>query len=243
MTELSIRNIGLVFLDSKMNPISILYPQYFNKSQRAVQMAQIKCPEDRLLKIQKQIIKLKLLGQREVLLSRTLDLGPYIEIDDRLQFEQDPIKVEAVLASHYWRHLLDGGTRRQESELNKVLNYGYAITRSLIARQMTASGLNLVLGHAHSSLENMFGLVDDLHEILRPIVDYFCFNYLQVEREDWKQQVVQILNTKINMEKNDCSLNTYAQKVVRTYINLLEGKEGEFENIWDSNKIYFPAIE
>jgi CRISPR-associated protein Cas1 len=84
----------------------------------------------------------------------------------------DPDNVEARAARAYWSELWvdfrrdDGGDRR-----NKLLNYGYAVIRSGVARSLVASGLLPALGINHASVTNAFNLADDLVEPFRPFVD------------------------------------------------------------------------
>lgn len=84
----------------------------------------------------------------------------------------DPDNVEARAARYYWGQLWpefrreDGGDRR-----NKLLNYGYAVVRSGVARALVAAGLLPAFGLKHASAANPFNLADDLVEPFRPFVD------------------------------------------------------------------------
>ncbi|WP_368413039.1 type II CRISPR-associated endonuclease Cas1 [Dongia sp.] len=93
----------------------------------------------------------------------------------------DPVNVEARAARYYFgrmfrRHGADGGkigyARDDGNDLrNKMLNYGYAIVRSGVARALTAYGFVPSLGLMHASQTNAFNLADDLVEPFRPFVD------------------------------------------------------------------------
>lgn len=52
-----------------------------------------------------------------------------------------------------------------------LLNYGYAVVRSGVARALVASGLIPAFGLKHASVSNAFNLADDLVEPFRPFVD------------------------------------------------------------------------
>jgi CRISPR-associated protein Cas1 len=87
----------------------------------------------------------------------------------------DPANLEAQAARHYWAQLLPEGQKRQkqgaDDPINARLNFGFAVLRSLVARELAAVGLNLHLGLGHHSLENPFNLADDLMEPYRFVVE------------------------------------------------------------------------
>ena len=93
----------------------------------------------------------------------------------------DPINVEATAARRYWTRLSvvfsEPGRnvfRRNpdhEDFPNRVLNYGYAILRAMVARAISATGLHPSLGIHHHNKYNPYSLADDLMEPFRPMVD------------------------------------------------------------------------
>jgi CRISPR-associated protein Cas1 len=88
----------------------------------------------------------------------------------------DPGNVEARAAKYYWNQLWpefrrdDDGDRR-----NKLLNYGYSVVRSGIARSLVAAGLLPAFGLKHASSTNAFNLADDIVEPFRPFVDVLAW--------------------------------------------------------------------
>jgi CRISPR-associated protein Cas1 len=84
----------------------------------------------------------------------------------------DPDNTEARAARTYWPRLFiefireDGTDKR-----NALLNYGYAIVRSAVARALVAAGLVPAFGLNHASITNAFNLADDMVEPFRPFVD------------------------------------------------------------------------
>ncbi|MDD9807051.1 MAG: type II CRISPR-associated endonuclease Cas1 [Gammaproteobacteria bacterium] len=87
----------------------------------------------------------------------------------------DPDNLEAQATRHYWRCLLPAGIHREKQgstePLNVRLNFGFAVLRSLLAREIAAAGLNPALGLGHHNLENPFNLADDLMEPYRFVVE------------------------------------------------------------------------
>jgi CRISPR-associated protein Cas1 len=84
----------------------------------------------------------------------------------------DADNVEARAARAYWSQLFAGFVREDASDKrNMLLNYGYAVIRSYLARALVAVGLVPALGINHASVTNAFNLADDLVEPFRPFVD------------------------------------------------------------------------
>ena len=81
---------------------------------------------------------------------------------------------EAVAAALYFPHLFgEGFSRGSDDPRNAALNYGYAILRGGIARNLVVHGLEPCIGIHHRSELNNFNLADDLIEPFRPIVDLY----------------------------------------------------------------------
>jgi CRISPR-associated protein Cas1 len=86
----------------------------------------------------------------------------------------DPSNIEAQASRRYWPALFaDPAFRRNRDaqDQNRLLNYGYAILRAIVARAIAAAGLHPSLGLHHHNRYNSFCLADDLMEPFRPKVD------------------------------------------------------------------------
>lgn len=86
----------------------------------------------------------------------------------------DSENIEAVAAKKYF-HSAFGSTfaRSDDNGYNAALNYGYAILRGSIARNLAVYGFIPALGLHHKSELNSFNLADDLIEPFRPLADNF----------------------------------------------------------------------
>lgn len=92
---------------------------------------------------------------------------------------------EAVAAALYFPALFGKGFSRSSDDIrNAALNYGYAILRGTVARNLVIHGLEPCIGLHHRSELNNFNLADDLIEPFRPIVDLFVAEYVQVTTEE-----------------------------------------------------------
>jgi CRISP-associated protein Cas1 len=103
---------------------------------------------------------------------------------DRLAKEvlpADKQNAEAHAAKHYWQyyfsqpHLKEFTQRRKklgaEDAINIRLNYGYAVLRAMLSRELIIAGLNPILAVGHKNEGNPYNLTDDLIEPYRCIVE------------------------------------------------------------------------
>ena len=123
-------------------------------------------------KIANQAATLKLCGKEHARLTKLAT-----EVDSG-----DSKNCEAQAARLYFGVLFEGinhdAFRRHGDDLaNAALNYGYAILRAAIARELVQFGFIPALGIHHCSELNAFNLADDLIEPFRPFVDaHVCLN-------------------------------------------------------------------
>jgi CRISPR-associated protein Cas1 len=88
----------------------------------------------------------------------------------------DPGNVEAQAARYYWGQLWKDFRRQDDGDRrNKLLNYGYSVVRSGIARALDGSGLLPAFGLKHASVSNAFNLADDVVEPFRPFIDVLAW--------------------------------------------------------------------
>jgi CRISP-associated protein Cas1 len=141
---------------------------------------------------------------------------------------------EAVAAVFYWKNIFDifpDFKRDREGEPpNNLLNYGYAILRAVVARNLVASGLLPTLGIFHKNQYNAYCLADDIMEPYRPFVDKVVWtivqmngNYLEIT-PDMKKQLLGIpaMDVIINGEKSP--LMVAVQKTTASLAKCYEGK-------------------
>jgi len=84
---------------------------------------------------------------------------------------------EAIAARIYWPSLFgsDFQRRRVGAYPNNLLNYGYALLRSAVAKGLMGSGLLPTVGIHHRNKYNSYCLADDIMEPYRPYVDMMVF--------------------------------------------------------------------
>lgn len=145
----------------------------------------------------------------------------------------DKGNAEAQAAKHYWRFFFGNEfTRNKEGAtdaLNARLNYGYAVLRSLIARQLVMSGLNPALGIGHRSKQNPFNLADDFTEPFRYLVDRHIRTMVQEPAEltpPVKAGLLRFMEQEVEMGGQSYRLSSAVMETVASYCRVLENQGG-----------------
>jgi CRISPR-associated protein Cas1 len=166
---------GGIFIvcDERRLPAGMLLPLCGHHLQTRRFQAQIAAAAPVKKRLWKQIVLAKIEMQAqalEVLHGASAGLRPLIP----LVRSGDPENVEARAARLYWPLLFADDSFRRDREAvdqNRLLNYGYAVLRAVVARALCAAGLHPTLGLHHHNQYSAFCLADDLMEPFRPVVD------------------------------------------------------------------------
>jgi CRISP-associated protein Cas1 len=131
----------------------------------------------------------------------------------------DTTNREAVAAKRYWETL--GFKRRGNSLQTAVLNYGYAILRATLARQLVVCGLQPILGLHHQGQLNPWNLADDLMEPFRPWADAYMLG-LNLQGPELnpqhRQQLVALCLQNVMVNNEAYNLLTACQQVTESLI-------------------------
>lgn len=164
---------AFIICDDKRLPSGQLLPLSANSIQTERLAIQVNASKTAKKSAWKQIVKAKIAAQ-----ARTLE--HYIKSDLGLfalakkVSSGDSGNFEAKASHRYWQALYGPDFRRiyrSEDPINILLNYGYAVLRSIVARAICASGFHPSLGIHHHNKYDPFCLADDLMEPFRPKVD------------------------------------------------------------------------
>ncbi len=164
-------HVSVTTLDEKYLPTAIVLPFEGNARQSQLMHQQVSFSREKYLELWKQIICRKISNQAGALtiLGRegAAHIAHYAEALDAASVDQ----YEAVAAKEYFQFYHEGLNRRTDDPINSRLNYGYAIVRSAIARDLCRVGFHPTFGIHHDNQLNAFNLADDLIEPFRPMVD------------------------------------------------------------------------
>jgi CRISPR-associated protein Cas1 len=173
----------VVVCDGRRMPTAMLLPleAHFAQGERFALQARASLPMRK--RLWQSLVKAKIQGQARVLEELRGEDAGLAELIGRVR-SGDPANVEAEASRRYWPALFadpDFRRSRHGGRQNRLLNYGYAVLRAIVARGVCAAGLHPSLGLHHHNRYDAFRLVDDLMEPLRPVVDravaYYCAGY------------------------------------------------------------------
>ena len=166
--------VTVYFCDEKHLPAALLLPVNRHSRQLKLLKAQIAMSKPMQKRLWQAVVKNKIQNQ-----AKCLELLGRPGAQDLRELARpvrpgDPDNREAPAAAWYFPALFGPSfTRGTDCLTNAALNYGYAILRGAVARNLSIHGLEPCLGIFHHSELNQFNLADDLMEPYRPLVDLY----------------------------------------------------------------------
>lgn len=163
--------VAITFTDKAHTPSGLLLPFHRHHRQAEIVALQADISEPLKKRLWQMLVRAKIENQAVNLVLCGRDDAP-LRAMASLVGSGDPDNTEARAARTYWPRLFidfvreDGADKR-----NALLNYGYAVVRSGVARALVAAGFVPALGLKHASQTNAFNLADDMVEPFRPFVD------------------------------------------------------------------------
>ncbi len=240
ITEFSERKIPVIFCDAKHLPCSIIFPfdGYFHQSRRMLTQAQVAKPVNK--RLWKEIVVSKI-SQQALLLKVMQKKFEYLQ-NLILQVRSDDItNCESQAARYYFSELFgsDFIRDRELDGINSMLNYGYIIFRSAVARAIVAVGLNPSFGIKHCNPNNSMPLVDDIIEPFRPFIDKAVYelifeNDIQILDKTAKSYLVSALSQTIVADSIKTTPNQMIYKFASSLGMIYEDK---------TSKLYLPTME
>jgi CRISPR-associated protein Cas1 len=172
VVALAERGALMVLCGSNHAPVAVCLPLDGHHGQNARMRVQWETSKPLAKQLWREVIVAKIRWQAAVLESRGVPADAFDLLARRVR-SGDPDNVEAQAARRYWPLLMGEDFRRDRAagDVNALLNYGYTILRSLLARSVVAAGLHPSIGIHHANRGNAFALADDLVEPFRPLVD------------------------------------------------------------------------
>lgn len=174
LQKLSEHGVTVYVCDEKHMPAALLLPINRHSRQLRVLKAQIAMSKPLQKRLWQAVVSAKISNQARCLSLLGTDAdNKLIELAQSVR-SGDPDNCEATAAALYFPALFGYGfTRGYDCPINAALNYGYAILRGAVARNLAVHGLEPCLGIYHHSELNQFNLADDLMEPYRPLVDLY----------------------------------------------------------------------
>lgn len=172
-------NVAVVSCDAHHLPFALMLPMsgHVVYSERIKHQINISKPLRKQL--WKQTVEAKI-SQQMLLLKKLKKPHEPLGIYVNQVKSGDSTNMEGIAAQYYWKQLFENFSREREgASPNNLLNFGYAVLRSIVARALVSSGLNPTLGIFHRNKYNAYCLADDIMEPYRPYVDWMVYRWME----------------------------------------------------------------
>ena len=165
--------IGIMTCGEDHMPVALSLPLGAHSRHASIVENQLAIPKPLQKRLWQLTVQAKIDNQARLLELLGKDHAPLREYARKVK-SGDPDNREAAAAKEYFSQLIEDGGRRG-SAYTAALDYGYAVLRSGIARELVAGGWLVSRGIHHASAANAFNLADDLIEPFRPMADLIVF--------------------------------------------------------------------
>lgn len=237
LRELALAGACIMVTDAKHMPCALMLPTQANRAAASRLRRQITHLDDALSQtLWQEIVRARIRTQAANL--RHFELTGALRLERMVDEVETADKThrEGQAARHYWQHLWqdaepDFKREKQGADdpVNARLNFGYAVLRSLVARELVAAGLSPELGIGHHSTENPFNLADDFMEPYRFVVERVARPSAANGDFDAPARVAmsRIVEQTVRIGKKDYRVLPGVRETVASYVHVLESSKGE----------------
>ena len=219
----------VVTTDRTHTPSGVILPFHRHHRQAEIAAAQVAMSAPLKKRLWQAIVQQKIVNQGASLIGCERDPSALTAMA-RLVGSGDPDNTEARAARIYWPRLFTDFIRDDANDKrNALLNYGYAVVRSAVARALVAFGLLPAFGINHASITNAFNLADDVVEPFRPFIDRMV--WVLTDRGTLKdgqttveerQQLASCLLTKAIVSQENVSLLVATERAAESIVRAIE---------------------
>lgn len=209
LEELLENNCAVITCDSSHLPVGLMLPLEGHTLQSERFRQQINASLPLKKQLWQQTVQAKIRNQAALLNSCGVVVKNMLVWADEVR-SGDADNKEARAAAYYWKNIFadkpDFVRGRDEAPPNNLLNYGYAILRAIVARQLVCSGLLPTLGIHHHNRYNAYCLADDIMEPYRPYVDKLVLKIIE-EQKDYNSLTNDIKRELLTIPHLDVTIN------------------------------------
>jgi CRISPR-associated protein Cas1 len=228
LVALSTRGVPIILCGRNHSPVGVVWGVATHHIQSRRLDLQINLRSGRRNQLWKQIVQSKLRMQAVALRLCNKPHAPLTALVRKVQ-AGDTSNVEGQGARTYWTLLFGSSFRRDRDDpgVNALLNYGYTVLRSIVARRVMGCGLTPGIGIHHGNAGNPIRLVDDLMEPFRPVVDVFVWRLLQDGvsdvTPDAKQTLGSLPTRTLRTTAGISPVTVVAERLCQSFVGALEG--------------------
>jgi len=235
LSALTQQGAALFVCDEKHMPSAVLLPFHRHSRQSEVMHAQLSLSKPVKKRAWQQIVIAKINNQATCMqLQQNESAAFYLQRAAKAVRSGDEGNAEATAAAYYFPRLFGKGfTRGNEDDTrNAALNYGYAILRGCIARNLAVYGFLPAFGLHHRSALNQFNLADDLIEPFRPLVDLFVARTVEEDEPftpELRRQLYNLINYNMGVNEKTYSASYAAELVVQGLSAVCMGRAAKLQ--------------
>lgn len=233
LQELADHGVTTYICDVSHMPAALLLPMNRNCRQLKQLKEQINMTLPTRKRIWAEVVAAKIGNQARCL--QLMGIPGYEDLHDMAKSVRpgDPDNLEASAAAVYFPLLFGSGfTRSEDSIRNSCLNYGYAILRGAVARNLAIRGVEPCLGIFHHNELNQFNLADDLMEPYRPLVDLFVASGISDDMQmspPVKQQLFNLSNYLILQNRKRYKAISAVGRMTDSFVRILHKQGRDLE--------------
>ena len=234
LSALAKYRVHLITTDEHHLPVSQTFPLNTNYHCYRVLKKQLEMTKEFKGYVWQRIARAKIINQSICLENEWAEL----EVINRIREMADEVvphdtgNREGIAAKLYFKNLFGSEfVRFSDDDINSIMNYGYAIMRSGVAKSLVAHGFNCVLGVHHVSEINEFNLADDFMEPLRPVIDEWIVNHPDALGEGLskyvKGELVNLVNSEILFDGKQMKIRYAIDSMARSFVTAVETNNPE----------------
>ena len=231
LSSLAQHKVHLVLTDEKHLPVSTMYPLNTNYHCYRILKKQLEMTDEFKGYVWQKITQKKILNQAMCLENQWAESDVLIRMRELASevVAHDVGNREGISAKLFFRNLYGSEfVRFADDEINMLMNYGYAIMRSGVAKSLVAHGFNCVMGVHHISETNEFNLADDFMEPMRPIVDEWISDNPDSISEGLskfvKNELVSLVNKEVLFDGKVMKVRYAIDSMVKSFVTAIETK-------------------
>ena len=140
---------------------------------------------------------------------------------------------EGILARMYFSRLFGKSfVRHAKDDINAMLNYGYALLLSRLAKIISSCGFLTQLGVHHCAKSNNYNFVCDVMEPFRPVVDKIAFYHREEQfGRMQKLAMLDVYNEKVQLQGRSFALSDAMSTYFGLVCDFLNGERDDIPEV------------
>lgn len=146
---------------------------------------------------------------------------------------RDEMNIEGQAAKYYFNTFFKNFRRDDDFLIeNMVLNFGYTILNSAIARTIVAKGLIPALGIHHNGARNHFNLASDIIEVFRPLVDLYLLKHpskVEYMTKEYRLELINLMHARVQIDGQQNTVIRAIEIMIQSIIEYF--RTGRYETL------------